>query len=432
MAKETGNPLNPKLSTTWDAVVTTGAGVEANITAITATLHLFESIFNNFMYGYIDIVDADGFLEKNKIIGQGKESLFIKMETPNQTGGPTSFLEKKFIINSLTDFAVSTSGDNVVQYRLGLTSHFLTKSNDIRINRSFSNMTPTEIVEYICIDILELGLDVKTPWENIVTLIPSRHKRPIVVPGWSPVKTINFLCEHAISEQEDSNYLFFENSEGFHFMPVENLKFSDVKRGLSVSGRPSAEDSVTIDPNGVGRVQGQIAEDFTQPKRFNHTNSQVSGLYGGNITTHNILEKRIKNYEVIYDGLSEAWLGMGGLNAGGTREVVPTANYGYMSDNYFYNVHHKTESNHYVRRDMKIEEMKTLTSSFMIAGDTNIMAGDLISIDVPTKDKSDKQLGLDKMISGEYLITQIHHVMHVSNGYTMNIEAFKDGFENEL
>ncbi len=65
-----------------------------------------------------------------------------------------------------------------------------------------------------------------------------------------------------------------------------------------------------------------------------------------------------------------------------------------------------------------------------MAGDTNIFAGDLISIDVPTKDRGNKLLGIDLMISGEYLVTTLHHVMHYSDGYTMNVEVVKDGFEN--
>lgn len=425
-----GNEFNPKKASEWSVLLTTGAGEELEITPLVMSLNIIESIFENCIYGWVEIGDADGTLEKHQVIGQSGEQLAIEIHTPNQTGGVANSFIKKFIINSLTDLEMGQAGDNLVTYKLGFTSHFLTKSNDIRINRSFSQMTPTEIVEYICIDILELGLDVKTPWENIVTLTPSRHARAVVVPGWSPIKTINFMCEHAISDKEDNNFIFFENSEGFHFMPLEELKFGTVKRGLSVSGRPADEDTLTVDESGEGRVQGQIAEDFKQPKRFNHTHSQLNGLYGGNLTTHNILEKRIKKFEVIYDGMDEAWIGMGGLAGAGTQTLTSVPNYGYMSDNYFYDVQHKTEKNHYIHRDMKLSELKSLVSIFMMTGDTNIFAGDLISIDVPTKDKGNKLLGIDLMISGEYLVTTLHHVMHYENGYTMNVEVVKDGFEN--
>jgi hypothetical protein len=426
-----GHEFNPRLNSGYQVWLTTGAGVKLDITQIVAEVNVIESIFENFIYGWIDIADTDGFLEKNQIIGQKGEEIAIEIHSPNQTGDPAISFIKEFDINSLTDLKMDNTGTGLVSYRLGFTSHFIGKSNNIRINRSFSQMTPTEIVEYICIDILEMGLDVKTPWENIVTLFPSRHARPVVVPGWSPVKTINFLCQHAISAEEDDNYIFFENSEGFHFMPIEELKYGTVKRGLSVSGRPSVEDSVTIDENGEGRVQGQLAELFSQPKRFNHTESQLNGLYGGNLTTHNILEKRIKNFEVLYDGVNEAFIGFSGLDGAGTVTTSSVPNYGYMSDNYFYDVQHKTEKNHYVRRDMKISELKTLISTFEMAGDTNIIAGDLISIDVPTKDKSNKLMGIDLMISGEYLVASIHHVVHYKDGYSMTIEAVKDGFENE-
>jgi hypothetical protein len=290
-------------------------------------------------------------------------------------------------------------------------------------------MTSHEIVKYIAQDILLIGIDVDNDWANLQVNTASKHVKPIVVPGWNPLRTINFLCENTISIDGHSDYLFFENNSGFNFTTVEDLKKQKVMRIVSLSGLPAETQGSSINPKtGQGISQGHIIEDFTHKSRFEHAGALLNGLYGGNITTHNILAKELKHYEIEYDGDWEPTLGFSGLNGGGKFEVSSVGNRGYYSDDYIYDIHDKSEMSHYAYRDMKEAERKQLTIQFNMAGDSNIWAGDVIQINLPTFIK-DNDKTKHHMMSGEWLITEIHHKIN-NQEYIMTCEATKDGFED--
>lgn len=430
MGVEKSNTFNPKTFSDWSVTFVNQHGVEADITDIIVQLSIFESLFNNCMFGTMKLKDAVGWSERNAVVG-GEEQLKIEITTPTLPDGlRTSNLEKVFTVNSYGPATAVTDGTGTVFTDIGFVSPFLITSNQTRINRSFHDMTADKIVEFIAFEVLKIGIDVENDWANLQTNTEAKHQKNIVVPGWNPLKTINFITENAISkETESSNYLFYENNDGFHFTTIDALKEKPIMRNLAMSGATPAEDSVKAD-GGLGVSQGHIVENMVQISRFNHTKSQMNGLYGAHIVTNNIITKQIKTYEVDYDGWEESTLGMSPLNGQGLFDTAPITVKGYMSDNYMYEVHDKTELSHYPHRQMKMSELATLTVQFDMPGDSNIWAGDIVNIDMPTKIRENPDSDVDVYVSGEWMITAIHHKINKAE-YVMTCEAMKDGYEND-
>jgi hypothetical protein len=416
--------LDPKLNSAWSCNLTNQEGGEVLLNPSVMQLSIFESIYNNSIFGNIMVQDNMGLLEKFAMLGSGKESVTINIETPNPPHDE-SYFNKKMIINSLQDVARIGDGTGQTQYVLGFVSPYLVKNNVSRMSRSFDAMTTTDIVDYVSRDIMKFGTETNTGFTSLVTNTPSKNPKHIVVPNWKPFELFNFLARNSVSANGQSNYIFFENSEGFHFTTIDELKKAEPIRMLHATEIP-----LNMVETGVGSniIVSNKTEDFTEIERFNTSKAIVGGMYGGKVITHNILTKEIETYEI---KTTEEGSDLGSVNFGEVfdSDFVSDSNLGYMSSNYLYGYHDKSEIPHYPRYDQKMMEIRTNNVKFDVPGDSNIFAGNVIEIIIPSQ--TDQSGESDPYISGKFLVTAIHHKIN-NNEYTMTLECNKDGFDSEV
>jgi len=417
--------LNPKTKSDWSCefINSSGEKFDLDFVADVEQLSIFESIYNDCMFGTVQLRDRKGFAERQSIIGSGNEKIKIWIESPHK--GETANLEKTFSVNSYFGATYTSDGNGAINSSIGFTSPYLFVNNRTRIRRSFNAMTSSKIVDYITNDILKLGQSFDSEWDELVTNEKTKNVKNIVVPGWSPFKTINFLAEHSMSEDTGaSNYVFYENNDGFHFTTVDSLKNNVPMRNFVVGVDISKALEVSL--NAI-TVRSDLAESFQNLKRFDHSASMLNGMYGGKVFTHNILTKEYDNFKAEYDS-DEMIISDAGLNGAGEFPPSVDSNVGFMPNEYLYQVHDKKDKSHYAHRDMKMSELRTNIVKFDIAGDTNIWAGDVINITVPTSMIEHKGES-DKFLSGKWLVTAIHHKIN-SMEYVQTLECMKDGFEN--
>lgn len=421
--------LDPKTRSDWSCVYKNAFNEEYDLGGIIEQLSIYESIFNDCMFGNISLKDGQGFAERQALIGSGVEEIIVEIETTGIVD-KNSNLRKEFRLNSYSDASYSSTGNGLVNSNLGFVSKHLIKSNRTKISRSFNAMTASDIVGYITEDILKLPEgDNNLEWDALITNEPTKNVKNCVIPSWTPFKTIKWLAKHSMSEDNgSSNYIFFENNEGFHFTSIDKLKEQDVTRTFTVG--IDISQSLRSSENGAVEVRTDLTEKFENTNRFNHTSSQHNGLYGGKVFTHNILTKDYNNFEVNYVGSDETIMGGdAGLNGAGQFASAPDAHLGFMPDEYMYKIHDKKDKSHYVHRDMKMSELRTNIVKFDIAGNTNIWAGQIIEINVPSTIRENGADALDQYLSGNWLVTAIHHKINDME-YVMTLECMRDGFEN--
>ena len=419
MAEQSLETLDPKTISDWNCEFTNYKGDSEELSGIIKQMSIYESIYNNCMFGSILIDDGTGMIEANGIVGSGLEQFHFEIVTPNSSSAKTSNLEKEFKIDSIS---AGIKTKTHTEYNIGISSPYLFVNNQKKISRSFMKMTASEIAEYVGTSVLEFGSYL---WTDFV-VSPSLHEKQIVVPNWNPFQLLNFLAKNSVSAKGEANYLFFENNDGFKFMTVDELKSGDIMRAFTLKSQPS---QIAEDARGF-TVDNSMMENYSEQSRFNISGGQVSGQYGASILTHNILEKSLESYEVEYDGEKDVVLAEGiGLN--GPKDA-PYADFnvkqheGFMSANYLYGIHDKGEKSHYPHYDMKKTEMRTNTIKFDVPGDTNCWAGDVVMLRIPTNIHV-HDLPEDQYLTGKWLVTAIHHKIN-NKEYVMTLECMKDGF----
>jgi hypothetical protein len=412
--------LDPHTISEWNCEFTNYKGDSAELSGIIKQMSIYESIYNNCMFGNINIEDGTGMVEANGIVGSGLEEFHFEILTPNTASTKTSNLEKEFKIDSISG---GIKNPKSTQYTIGISSPYLFINNQKLISRSFQKMTASEIAEYVGTNIMEFGS--KGVWTDF-TVSPSLHEKNMVVPNWNPFQLMNFLAKNSVSAMGESNYLFFENNDGFKFITVDELKGGDIMRAFTLKNMPT---KIGEGPEGY-TIDNSMMEKYSEQTRFDISGGQVTGRYGASILTHNILEKSLESYDVEYDGEKDKVMAEGiGLN--GPKDA-PFADYnvkqrnGFMSANYLYNIHDKGEKSHYPHYDMKKTEMNANTIKFDVPGDSNCWAGDVVILRIPTHIHH-HDVPEDQYMTGKWLVTAIHHKINTA-GYTMTLECMKDGF----
>ena len=284
-------------------------------------------------------------------------------------------------------------------------------------------MTATEIVDHIGAEILKFGT--MGDWTDLKTT-PSKHTKDIVVPNWNPLQLINFLSKNAVSAEGSSNYLFFENNDGFKFTTIDDLKKEDVKRVYTLKDRPVQHHHVP----GKITVDASMMENYMAQQMFDISKGQMNGQYATSVLTHNMLKKKLDKYELEYDaekhkGFAEG-IGLNGPPGKPFKDFNTEQHTGFMSSNYMYDIHHLGDNSHYPWYDMKRAELRTNTVKFDIPGDSNLFAGDMVALiiatDLRTQDEQENQF-----MTGNWLVTAIHHKIN-NDGYVCTVECMKDGF----
>ena len=420
--------LDPRSTSQWSATFfNAGYGrVVGDISPIIKQMSIFESIYNNCMFGNIKIEDGTGFVEANGIVGSGRELVHFEVVTENTSplgayGADTANLEKTFTIDSIS---TGRKSPKYTEYDIGIVSPYLIKNNKTKISRSFKmGETASDIANYIGIDVLEFE-DGAPHWARF-DVSPTLHEKAIVVPNWNPFQVLNFLAKNSVSKNGESNYLFFENNDSFKFMPVDELLAKEPTRKLALKNMP---DKIKI--NNDITVDNAMMTKYSENARFNLSDGQNMGMYGSGILAHNILEKWMEKYEVIYDGpldkIMAETIGLNGPEDKQFKDFNTWQHSGLMSHNYLYNIHHLGEKSHYPLHDMKKTNLRANIIKFDIPGDTNIFAGNVIQLMIPTHIHN-HNLPEDQYLTGNWLVTAIHH--KISNaGYVCTLECMKDGF----
>jgi hypothetical protein len=219
-----------------------------DITPFIQRIDIYESVFDNTLSGSVTLLENMALSEYLPLVGVEVLILGFAIDTlDQQQQAPKEFLHA-FRIVKLHDQTFPRFDTRL--YTLELVTHEFMNSLSSRISRRFSNMTCQQAVH----NILERDLDVAA--NRIKTDEVTFGSVDVVIPNYTPLKAINYftLLAQTVKEPRESNFLFFETLEGFHFTSIQAL----IKKALDAP----ANSLRTFDVNsGVASVIGQTDTD---------------------------------------------------------------------------------------------------------------------------------------------------------------------------
>ena len=412
-------------------------------------LNLYEDMFAGSLYGDIVISDSRNLIEKLPITGE--EFLVFKIITPSFPD--EAAIEKVFRIYQVTNRVVIRD-NNTQLYTLHFVSHEMVADILLPLYRSFEGNID-DVVLQIFSEYVSLNRNFEDPTNDNVNekerttplkiLTETANKVKFVSPGWSPFKCINWLASKAIpKEGKACNFLFFESNKGFYFTSIESI-FDFTNKNNSFVGEYSLAAANIRNPDGKVDINRELflTESVEMVTTTDHIKNYTNGYLANRLITLDVFNKI---YELVdYDHVDKY---KSYTHSSGDKSIPIFAENSLRnpaSSVHFYPVNPKLFTGFsgnvneniktiYGNRKSTLLELENLKLLLTVPGRTDVEVGAMLKFNYPAigpKDDSDKQgLAQDKLYSGYYIITSIHHKINKME-HKMIMEVVKDSLVNE-
>jgi len=421
-----------------DGILIVGSsGLRVEIGNLLQEINIYQSLDSPYMSGSLILKDATGISEALPFLGQ--ERLIFSLKTPGRK--KIDFNEYHAIIYNVGKRVHAADRSQTILLNFTTLENY--KNIRTKISKSFKGEISTIVQEILT---SENYLGSRKSYNIDIT----QGIRKFVIPNLRPFHAINVMKHEAISKEENSpHFLFYENPDGFHFRSLDSLLGK--KQSLTVAEKhtyifePPPPGNITIDPN-------QSLKTILHWQIHDNSNSFINvktGMFASTLYTHDIFNKNIQKFEFDYvnsykgrnttNQNKKSHGPLVALTKTGDKTITeypesrifvhPTGSKDLYDEG-------KTDNDakDWLQESRSREvEKQFFTLKIETYGNTNLMVGDIINVIIP----SNKQMGvaegrdsLDRVLSGRYLITELHHlVIPSSQMHSMTMTVMKDSFE---
>ena len=418
-----------------------------DLTEFIVELNLFEDLFKNYLHGNLVLTDSRNLIDRFNI--HGEEFLNVKLRTPSFPD--SEVIQKTFRVFKLSDRTIvrDTNTQNFVL-------HFISLELFLDINLplfapfegTVTNVAGAIFSDFIAssrnFNISESGNEINENPEptKLIVINEASNKVKFISPGWTPLKCINWLASKAIPKDGTAkNYIFFESNKNFYFGTLENL-FRDAHENKNYLGRYFISASNVRETKSSQNVNREmfLAKNVEMIETTDYIKNYTNGYLGSRLVYLDVFNKE---YELIdYDhtaGYEKQY-----HTSGKGAEAKPIFNKdtfkNFATNISFYpknpklfndykdNISEKMGEMH-GNRLSSLLELTNIKMNMTVPGRTDAEVGRIIYFEYPSmgaKDESDTgSSAQDKLYSGFYLITAIHHKVNKFE-HTMTMEVIKD------
>ena len=385
-------------------VITSSNGKSLDVTNQMRGMQVFEDMFSPFITGNIVLDDSLDLINFFPFVGE--EYLDLDLGTPSFQEDSRK-ITGKFYIYKMTDRFKHK--EKAVVYTL----HFISIEAVLDINRRFSKAfegSPADLIDKFVTS--DEGLKSE---KKIVIKEPTTNKIKFIASNWNPSKCIDFLTK-ASQNDKRSNYLFFENRDGFVFAtpnylfnlaPVaQNFTYTAKDRDIADNGTSSRD--LNYDYTRI--------HDYKLPVGFDFMDRVSYGMYAARLTTHDLVTKKYSStvYYAPNDFEKHPHLNNFPLwsknlqSSTAAVQVIEPKHYG------IHNGHGDiTNTKNLLSRISMMKQFEGFKLNIKVSGRTDYTVGQKVSVELPSLEplgETDTQeVVKDKMFSGNYLIAAINH-----------------------
>ena len=413
-----------------------------DIRGITLTMSLTEDIFSNCLNGSVMVYDTQDV--RSMLPLTGLERLAFKFETPGLPGYDMTVENGvPFQIYKVDTIRKDKQNDRGQFYKIYFCSPEMINNQISTVSRAYAGPIENGVKDIFRSD-KYLNSKKKLHVEDTAT------NAKYVIPSLKPFKAINFLSSQCRSgKYNNAGYLFYENSQGFHFRSFESMlamggavarptRFNYMTQLVQV--KDSKKDEVKDIER---RLQTVIHYEFG--KQVDAIENIKNGLYANRLVVHDAFNKTIKthdfNYKDNYE--KEFHLESVGDESDNIKGIIPDMQLNDTGKGLYEYPNAKkmvvTETSK-VHNDYefvptsdtlpKITSQKTgyknMNMSLLVYGNTLLNCGDVINFTVPVMQPGEEVLP-NPYTSGRYVIMAIKHTIAVTTqNHTMVLRCMKD------
>ena len=417
-------------------------------------IRLFESVFIPTLTADVVVRDPENIIERLPIVGG--ETVHLKLRTSTFPDAPGACIQRSFAVAEIKNRGLDNDRQQV--YTLKLVSPEMMNDSANTLTRAFPGAggdTNTEAIAQQIFDdhIVQEGRYLPDDDENKLVIAGSPHKSSIqyISNAWSPFENMNYICQriHA-ADIEGSDFFFFESNKNYYLTSLQHL-IREGKNGyfeeyiykpgsLPAKGREDGNYIGIPVPDYFNRI-----ESINIPRTISIIEGNLDGAYASNIQAYDMFNKKFKHFhlDVIEDGPNYERTDDNSPVPRGLPKSVTAYTSVKLLNSYTWNSPEQSQGlnddalqTHYTSdavRKQIINSFNDYQFLIEVPGRTDIEVGMSIRLKYPkptaksAKDTDEE----DKVLSGQYIITEIKHKINPAE-YGMTLRITKNGVGKDL
>jgi hypothetical protein len=423
-------------------VFPTDGGKERDIAGSIVQLNYYENILSNSITMSVVVADSGGLeFEKKNMIGlldgipiRGGERVVIEFSDNQDTKNTLSFVEQSFYVNRISNANPGTQNE---VFFLDLCTREFLANEQTRVVKRYDGKISDNVIQ-ILRD--KTGLNTKKDIDADSTVIPynfiGNDRKPFYVCTWLGTKGVP---EETGKINSAAGYFFYETYDGFKFKSIDvllNQKPKDKKRYVYTNA-PNINEKTEYTSK---ILSVNIDRDIDLQQNVS------MGTYANRSLFFDFyaMDYEVRNYNLKFnqkDGITPAEENVlfvpDEFTEAPSRLMNLVLDYGTMPSGNTPNAQLKTwkDDPKYANYDapklmvqtiMRYNQLYTIKTNIIIAGDFSLRAGDIIECDFPdlTKRKNKRP---NKETKGKYLIASLCHRITPEDTYT-SLTLIRDSF----
>jgi hypothetical protein len=401
------------------------ANRKRDITSYFQELNIFDSVMMPCVSGNILMIDASALSDLYGF--DGDELIFISLGTKKSE----KVLERTFRIYKQSDRRMATPTSE--SYILHFVSDELIFSEQQKINRSYTGLSYTEIVEKI---LFGENSYLNIPTERKKQFTKSQGLHDVIIPNLTPLEAANWCSRKAVDESKAPTFLFFENLDGYFFTTLKSISKSTPVGNVLFGIK-------NIDPNDEKR-EASTASYFEVIGNFDFLKNTKDGVFASKFIGVDPLIRNIRTFQISYgDNFSK-------ISNGGPLEIPIVENKKKKRNNEMYDsrktLYYATQNridDTYIKAKAAgeinkaddthnyITQRKSIFSAFfstrvrvVLPGSLAVQSGRTVNLNVLRRAAVTGE-NTDLELAGKYIIIATRHVFHPQK-YEVIFDAVDD------
>ena len=425
--------------------------VRVNILPQVMSVTYVEDITLQCITGEIVLADVQDI--RTSLPLTGMERLELKFYTPGSNlSDRVEALEQisdPYYIYKIEKIRPSGGTGRQQVYKLHFTSREAYRNSIYRVSQAFTGPIEDAVLKIVKSPDY---LDSRKP----LYIEETKTNSKFVIPNKKPFNAIKFLASEAISKNyNNSNYLFFETMNGFHFRSIESL--------LALGGHTArpVKEKYHLQPAKV-RTSGErnIERDMRSVAHYSFENpvnqleSLNTGLFASRVIQHDAFNKTITETDFDYHTSFGNYFHTEHTEGGktGIKFIQPYAYFDntkklfseqplqkLMVTSNTQNIHndYKRANRNEIIQNSQSQRQQLLNNNLVlnVPGNTKVHAGDMISFTLPYAKPvgpNEKQ-EINPYYAGRYLVLQVKHTISpLAKKHEMVLRFAKDSVNTTL